>query len=167
MIVRIGVVILVLGVLWVLGAIDPGQLPWQNQDFQITGITLLAFIVWSGFESRMRDNLYSNLASVVFTVVLVISAVDSFLLELTVIREPFLIRWIGLGIFVLGAVLRIYSMQKDTLLHHRIGRILLLIGLPTALGSMFGLALASVAGIPAALREEFPLADSEIEEPVE
>ncbi len=167
MIVRIGIVIVVLAVLWVLGAINPAELPWQNRNFQIIGLTLLAFIIWSGIESRSRISPYSSLPEVVFTVALVISAVDSFVLELTVIQESYFFRWAGLGLFVLGIVSRVYASRKGILTYHRVGRIFLLIGLPVAFGSLLGLVLAVVAGIPIALREEFPVADYEAEEPAE
>jgi hypothetical protein len=162
MIQRVLVVFALLGLLWLIGAIDLGSLPWHSSDFRISGATVIVYLVWSALESRYRGGI-SSLPYAVFYSVLLISALDGFLLEITTWQSPVILRWTGLVFFTVGSVLRLGAYREGSTDRLRLGRYFQLAGLPTALGSIAGLAVAVFAGIPGSMHEDMPEEDVEEE----
>jgi len=158
MLLRSLIVLALLAVLWLAGIIDLSTLPWDSPDFQVSGGTVLLYLLWSAAEMNRRRGT-DSLPYTVFYAVLLVSAVDGFLLEITTFGRPMLLRWAGLGLFAAGSAsrLRSYSLNSVNLL--RSGRYLQLAGLPLALGSISGIAVAALAGLPGSRHEVF--ADTE------
>lgn len=156
MILRFFLVLVLVGLLWVLGAVDLEALPWNSIEFQVSGATVLVYLIWSAWESRYRGG-SASLPYAVFYSVLLVSAVDGFLLELTTWNSPWILRWTGLFIFTAGSGFRISAFRKESVSGLRLGRYLQLAGLPVALGSLAGLVLALVAGIPGSIHEDLDL----------
>ncbi|OPL20033.1 MAG: hypothetical protein AVO35_00820 [Candidatus Aegiribacteria sp. MLS_C] len=146
-------ILVLIGLLWALGIIDPGGLPWDSQEFRVSGATVLIYLVWSAVETVYRRG-RTGLPYAVFYSVLLVTALDSFLLELTTWSSPWSLRWAGLLIFAAGSGLRIRAFRLGSAGLLRAGRYLQLAGLPSALGSVAGLVLAAVAGIPGSVHEE-------------
>lgn len=153
-------VLVLIGVLWLLGIIDLQALPWHSVEFQICGITVLFYLFWSATESRYRGG-SSSLPYTVFYAVLLVSVVDSFLLELTAYGPPWILRWAGLVMFIAGSLTRLAAYRNGSVSHLRLGRYLQLAGLPVALGSIAGTVVAVAAGIPGSMHEELTLPDEE------
>lgn len=153
MLLRTLAALVLLGLLWVLGVIDPGGLPWESQEFRVSGATVVVYLAWSALETVFRRG-RAGLPYAVFYSVLLVTALDSFLLEITTWSSPWSLRWIGLLLFAAGCVLRIRAFRLGSAGLLRTGRYLQLAGLPTALGSIAGLVLAAVAGIPGSIHEE-------------
>ncbi|MFO8183138.1 MAG: hypothetical protein R6U39_03100 [Candidatus Aegiribacteria sp.] len=162
MILRFILVLVLVGVLWALGAVDLEALPWDSIEFQVSGATVLVYLIWSAWESRYRGG-SASLPYAVFYSVLLVSAVDGFLLELTSWSSPWILRWAGLLFFAAGSAFRIAAFRLESVSWLRFGRYLQLAGLPVALGSLAGLALALVAGVPGSIHEDldFPRPDEE------
>jgi len=153
-------VLALIGVLWVLGIIDPSALPLHSRDFQICGATVLLYLFWSAAESKYRGG-SASLPYTVFYAVLLVSAVDSFLLELTTYGSPWVLRWAGLVLFACGSVMRLTAYRTRSVRRLRLGRYLQLAGLPVALGSIAGTVIALAAGIPGSINEELDRPDEE------
>ena len=153
-------ILALIGVLWLLGVIDPSALPLHSMDFQICGATVLLYLFWSAAESKYRGG-SSSLPYTVFYAVLLVSAVDSFLLELTTYGQPWVLRWTGLVLFACGSVMRLAAYRTRSVRHLRLGRYLQLAGLPVALGSIAGTVVALAAGIPGSINEELDRQDEE------
>lgn len=162
MIFRSILVLVLIGLLWALGAVDLRALPWNSIEFQVSGATVLAYLIWSAWESRYRVR-SASLPYAVFYSVLLVSAVDGFLLELTTWGSPWILRWAGLFIFAAGSAFRISAFRLRSVAGLRLGRYLQLAGLPVALGSLAGLVLALVAGLPGSIHEELDLPGPEEE----
>ena len=153
-------VLALIGVLWILGIIDPSALPLHSRDFQICGATVLLYLFWSAAESKYRGG-SASLPYIVFYAVLLVSAVDSFLLDLTTYGPPWFLRWAGVVLFTSGSILRLAAYRTRSLKHLRLGRYLQLAGLPVALGSVAGTVVAIAAGIPGSINEELDKSDDE------
>jgi len=106
MVLRSIAILALIGILWLVGIIDLETLPWHSKEFQICGSTVLLFLIWSTSESKYRRN-SANLPYTVFYAVLLVSVIDSFLLELTTFGPPWILRWTGLVLFAAGSFLRI------------------------------------------------------------
>lgn len=154
MVVRLGIVFVVLGALWILGAINLDNLPWDSQEFRVSSAAVVCYLFWSASESRSKTGggSYST-PYAVFYIVLLVSAVDSFLLRLTAYGPPWPLRWAGLVLFAAGSVVRLVAFRNRSSGLLRTGRLLQLAGLPVALGSIAGSATALLAGVPSALQE--------------
>ncbi len=160
MIFRSIAVLALIGVLWILGIIDPSALPLDSRDFQICGATVLLYLFWSASESKYRGG-SASLPYTVFYAVLLVSAVDSFLLELTTYGSPWVLRWTGLVLFACGSLMRLAAYRTRSVRRLRLGRYLQLAGLPVALGSIAGTVIALAAGIPGSIHEELDSPDDE------
>lgn len=160
MILRSIAVLVLLGMLWFLGVIDLETLPWHSKEFQICGTTVLLYLFWSASESRYRGG-SENLPYIVFYSVLLVSAVDSFLLDLTAYGPPWILRWAGLILFAAGSFIRLAAYRSRSVEHLRLGRYLQLAGLPVALGSIAGTVVALAAGIPGSIHEELNIQNEE------
>ncbi|MCD4701456.1 MAG: hypothetical protein K8S24_06320 [Candidatus Aegiribacteria sp.] len=153
-------VLALIGVLWLLGIIDPGALPLHSREFQLSGVTVMLYLFWSAAESKYRGG-SSSLPYTVFYAVLLVSAVDSFLLGLTVYGPPWVLRWAGVVLFASGSIVRLAAYRIRSVRHLRWGRYLQLAGLPVALGSIAGTVVAIAAGIPGSINEEINKPDDE------
>jgi hypothetical protein len=140
--------IAVLAVLAVTGLIDISSLPLHNPDFQVSLAVVLVYLFWSasggGEHGADRTALYA---------VLLVSAVDSFLLRATVFSGLFPLRWAGVGLLVAGSVARL--AHRGSVRRFRTGRVLQLFGLSLGLASIAGLVVA-VPGLVMASREDLP-----------
>ena len=121
---------------------------------------MLLYLFWSAAESKYRGG-STSLPYTVFYAVLLVSAVDSFLLELTTYGPPWILRWAGLVLFASGSLMRLAAYRKRSVKHLRLGRYLQLAGLPAALGSIVGTVVAVAAGIPGSIHEELNQVDEE------
>lgn len=160
MVLRSIAILALIGVLWLLGIIDLETLPWHSKEFQICGIAVLLYLFWSAAESKYRGGSQS-LPYTVFYAVLLVSAVDSFLLELTTYDSPWILRWAGLILFAAGSFIRLAAYRSRSVNNLRLGRYLQLAGLPVALGSIIGTVVALAAGIPGSIHEELDSQDEE------
>ena len=160
MVFRTIAVLALIGVLWLLGIIDPGALPLHSKEFQLSGVTVLLYLFWSAAESKYRGG-SASLPYTVFYAVLLVSAVDSFLLDLTTYGPPWFLRWAGIVLFTSGSILRLVAYRKRSVRDLRLGRYLQLAGLPVALGSIAGTIIAIAAGIPGSINEELSIPDDE------
>ena len=162
MIIRLVLIIAVVAVLSVLGVINLEDLPWQSREFQVCGITVLIYLFWSAAESKFRGG-QGGLPYTVFYAVLLVSVVDSFLLQLTVYGSPWILRWAGAVLFTAGSVIRLAAFRHNSVRTLRLGRFCQLVGLPVAFGSIIGIVVALSAGIPGSIHEEINL-EPEMEE---
>jgi hypothetical protein len=153
-------VLALIGVLWLLGIIDPGALPLHSREFQLCGVTVLLYLFWSAAESKYRGG-SASLPYTVFYAVLLVSAIDSFLLELTTYGPPWILRWAGVVLFACGSTMRLAAYRAGSVRYLRFGRFLQLAGLPVALGSIAGTVVALAAGIPGSINEELDKPDDE------
>lgn len=160
MLLRSLAVLVLLVILLALGIIDPANLPWHSTEFRVSGVTVMVYLLWSASESRYRGG-GGSLPYAVFYSVLLVSALDSFLLELTVFGPPWFPRWAGLALFTAGSAVRLRAFRTSSSVTLRTGRYLQLAGLPAALGSISGLAVALAAGVPGSLHEEMDAAAEE------
>lgn len=163
---RLGMIVVLLGVLWAIGAIHPEDLPWGSGDFQISGVTVLLYILWSASETRARAGGSSSpIPFAVLYAVLLVSAVDGFLLRLTTYEGPLPLRWGGAALFAAGSVVRLRAIGISDVRLLRIGRLLQIAGLPVSLGSIAGTVTAALLGVPGSIREELPVPPDTIEAP--
>ena len=160
MVLRSVAVLVLIGVLWLLGIIDPGALPVHSREFQLCGTTVLLYLFWSTAESKYRGG-SSSLPYTVFYAVLLVSAVDSFLLGLTTYGPPWVLRWTGVVLFTSGSIMRLAAYRIRSARYLRLGRYLQLAGLPVALGSIAGTVVAIAAGIPGSIKEELNQPDED------
>ncbi len=153
-------ILILIGVLWLLGIIDPGALPLHSREFQLCGATVLLYLFWSAAESKYRGG-SASLPYTVFYAVLLVSAIDSFLLDLTTYGPPWVLRWAGVVLFTFGSIVRLTAYRTRSVRQLRLGRYLQLAGLPVALGSIAGTVVAAAAGIPGSVNEELDKQDDE------
>lgn len=156
MIIRFILIIAAIALLSILGVIHIEDLPWHSGEFQVCGITVLIYLFWSATESKFRGG-QSGLPYTVFYAVLLVSAVDSFLLRLTAYSSPWILRWAGAALFMAGSIIRIAAFKSNSVRLLRMGRYCQLAGLPVAFGSIIGTVVALSAGIPGSLHEELNL----------
>lgn len=149
-----------IGVLWLLGIIDPGALPLHSREFHLCGVIVLIYLFWSAAESKYRGG-SASLPYTVFYAVLLVSAIDSFLLELTTYGPPWILRWAGVVLFASGSTMRLAAYRARSVRYLRLGRFLQLAGLPVALGSIAGTVVALAAGVPGSINEELDKPDDE------
>jgi hypothetical protein len=160
MVLRSIAILVLIGMLWLLGVIDLETLPWHSNEFQICGVTVLLYLFWSASESKYRGD-SESLPYIVFYAVLLVSAVDSFLLELTTYDSLWILRWAGVVLFAAGSLIRVAAYRSRSVNNLRLGRYLQLAGLPVALGSITGTVVALAAGIPGSIHEELDRPDEE------
>ena len=162
MVLRSIAVLVLIGVLWLLGILNPETLPWHSSEFQVCGVTVLLYLLWSASESKNRGG-SAGLPYIVFYAVLLVSSVDSFLLELTTYSSPLILRWSGVLLFAAGSIVRLVACRNMSPGNLRLGRYLQLAGLPVALGSAAGTVVALAAGIPGSIHEDFKNQHEEID----
>jgi len=150
---RIFLAIIVVLVLSHLGLIDMGGLPWDSVEFRVSAATVMVYLLWSFLESK-RGKDAIDAAYIAFLIVLLVSAADGFLLEVTVFGGYFWIRWLGLFLFAFGGMIRLLGFRRRSAALLRRGRYLQLPGLPVALGSLAGLATALIVAASGMVRKE-------------
>lgn len=161
MLVRILILAAVIVLLAVAGIINLGDLPWQNHDFRASGAVVLLYLFWSLSEKRGGSEGLDPSRLAMYTVLLV-SAVDSFLLRITVWNGLYVLRYAGIALFAGGCVLRLTALAKGRQGMLRVGRVLQLIGLPVGLGSIAGTAVGAVPGAVVASKEALPVTDDSL-----
>jgi len=159
MLLRILILAAVVTVLAVAGVIDLSGLPWGDPDFRASGSIVLLYMLWSVAESRTGSDALSLPRLGLYTVLLV-SAVDSLLLRLTIFHGLFAVRYAGSAVFVIGGILRLVAFRRRSANLLRIGRMMQLIGLPAGFGSIAGLVIGIIPGSISALKEELPVVEN-------
>lgn len=125
-----------------VGALGFLDLPWGDQSFQVSGLSVVLYFSWSLFGRRPGEK-EMDLPNALSYMVLLISALDSFLVGMTTFEGPWLLRWAGLGILSVGIM---WCMENQGRLPHYAGRALLLLGFPLGLGSISGTVAGALAG---------------------
>jgi hypothetical protein len=144
--VRYLVPVAVVALLALTGMVDLSILPWRSGDFQASLATVFVYLLWSASGDREgsdRTGIYT---------VLLVSAVDSFLLRLAVFQGLLFLRWAGVVILIAGCALRTIARRSSGLL--RAARVMQLAGLPLGFGTLAGLAVALFPGLVFALKED-------------
>jgi hypothetical protein len=159
MLLRILVLAAVVAVLAVAGVIDLSGLPWGDPDFRASGSIVLLYMLWSVTETRTGSDALSLPRLGLYTVLLV-SAVDSLLLRLTIFHGLFMVRYAGSAVFATGSILRFIAFKKGSGSLLRVGRIMQLTGLPAGFGSVAGLIIGILPGSISALKESLPDTES-------
>ncbi len=132
------------------GVIDLSLLPMDDPNFQATLATIGIYMIWSVLESvRGTDSSRLTLYAV-----LLVSALDSFLLELTSFSGHMYLRWAGVALLFFGCLVRLLALKTGNTMLLRLGRIGQQLGVALGLGSIAGTVVAVFPGIPSSLREE-------------
>ncbi len=159
MLLRILLLAAVVTVLAVAGVIDLSGLPWGDPDFRASGSIVLLYMLWSVTETRTSSDALSLPRLGLYTV-LIVSAVDSLLLRLTIFHGLIAIRYAGSAVFAVGSILRFIAFRRRSVNLLRIGRMMQLTGLPSGFGSVAGLVIGLLPGSFSALKEELPETES-------
>lgn len=119
------------------------DLPWSDTGFQVTGATTLLYLAWAlaGPRGSSPAGGSTGAAGMARYAVLLVSAVDGLLLDLTPIPGPLWIRWAGPASFAAGAALGIARRDGSP----KAAEALRLCGLAVGFGSIAGLAVAIIA----------------------
>ncbi len=119
------------------------DLPWGDTGFQVTGATTLLYLAWSlaGPREAPPAGGAGGTAGMARYAVLLVSAVDGLLLDLTPIPGPGWIRWAGPASFAAGAALGMARREGSS----RAAEALRLCGLATGFGSIAGVVTAVIA----------------------
>lgn len=119
------------------------DLPWGDTGFQVTGATTILYLVWTmtGRSGASHDGGTGGAAAMARYAVLLVSAVDGLLLELTPIPGPAWVRWAGPAAFAAGAAIGIVRREGSS----RPAEVLRLLGLAAGFGSIAGMVVAVVA----------------------
>jgi hypothetical protein len=131
------------------GIIDLSMLPTEDPDFQATLATISIYMLWSALESRGTDS-----SRITLYAVLLVSAIDTFLLGLTDFPGLMYLRWTGVGLLAAGCVLRFLAQRTGNPVLLRSGRIGQELGVALGLGSFAGTVVAVFPGIPSSLKED-------------
>ncbi|MCP4646112.1 MAG: hypothetical protein GY852_00040, partial [bacterium] len=148
--VRILVPLLVIAGLAYSGIIDLSILPWENPDFQATLATVGIYMIWSIVENRAE----TNSSRITLYAVLLVSALDSFLLRLTAFSGLMFLRWVGVFLLTAGSAVRLVAGRTGNINFLRYGRIGQEFGVALGLGSIAGTVIALFPGIPSSLKED-------------
>jgi hypothetical protein len=124
------------------------DLPWRDPSFQISGATVILYLVWSTAFPRPVGGSMSLQAFAPYAVLLV-SAVDGLMLGLTPFPGPAAARWAGPAALAAGTILGALRSGGA----RRAGEALRLAGVAIGLNSIAGLVLA-VPAFMAGSREE-------------
>ncbi len=132
------------------GVIDLSLLPLEDPDFQATLATVGIYMIWSVLESGRQ----TNSSRITLYAVLLVSALDTFLLGLTNFSGLMYLRWAGVFLLASGCIARLLAIRGKNGLLLRYGRIGQELGIALGLGSVAGVVIAIFPGIPSSLREE-------------
>ena len=147
---RIVIPLVVIAALAYAGIIDLSMLPWEDPDFQATLATVGVYMIWSVLE----NNAQTNSSRITLYAVLLVSAIDTFLLRITAFHGLMFLRWVGVFLLTAGCTSRLISLRKGSISFLRYGRIFQQIGLALGLGSIAGVTIAIFPGIPSSLKED-------------
>lgn len=143
----------VVALLWATGLLEL-DLPWGDPVFQVSGVCVAVYLLWSLAEgARKRPG--TDASQLAMYVVLLVSAVDSFVLDITVFTSPLVLRWAGALLLLAGCTARlaaVYGPAPGRSL--KAGRALQVTGLPLGLGSLAGLVVGALPAMVVALRTD-------------
>ncbi|MCK5130916.1 MAG: hypothetical protein KAR40_02045 [Candidatus Sabulitectum sp.] len=149
-IVRILLPLAVVAGLAYFGVIDLSLLPMEDPDFQATLATVGVYMIWSVLESgRETDS-----SRITLYAVLLVSALDTFLLGLTNFSGLMYLRWAGVLLLTSGCAARLLAIRSRNIIFLRYGRIAQSFGIALGLGSIAGMVIAIFPGIPSSLKED-------------
>ncbi len=149
-IVRILLPLAVVAGLAYFGFIDLSLLPLEDPDFQATLATVGIYMIWSVLESNRE----TDSSRITLYAVLLVSALDTFLLELTNFSGLMYLRWTGVSLLAVGCAARLAALRVSNLTILRYGRIGQELGVALGLGSIAGTVIAIFPGIPSSLKED-------------
>ncbi len=130
--------------------IDLSLFEMDDPNFQATLATVGIYMVWSVLEgSRDTDS-----SRITLYAVLLVSALDAFLLGITNFSGLMFLRWAGVMLLTFGCVARLMAVRRGNLLFLRYGRICQGFGIALGLGSIAGVVVAIFPGIPSSLKED-------------
>lgn len=132
------------------GIIDLSLLPMDDPDFQATLATIGIYMLWSVLESGRE----TNSSRITLYAVLLVSALDTFLLELTNFSGLMYLRWIGVALLTFGCTARLLALRSGKAMFLRYGRIGQELGIALGLGSIIGTVIAIFPGIQSSLKED-------------
>lgn len=148
--VRILLPLAVIAGLAFFGIIDLSLLPLEDPDFQATLATIGIYMIWSVLESGRE----TNSSRITLYAVLLVSALDTFLLELTNFSGLMYLRWAGVFLLAAGCIARLLAIRSKNRILLRYGRIGQEFGVALGLGSIAGVVISIFPGIPSSLKEE-------------
>ena len=140
--------VVVIAALAFSGIIDLSLLPWENPDFQATLATVGIYMIWSVLESGTE----TDSSRITLYAVLLVSALDTFLLRLTAFSGLMYLRWAGVLLLTSGCIARLTALRGKNITFLRYGRIGQELGIALGLGSIAGTVIALFPGIPSSLR---------------
>ncbi|MCD4708021.1 MAG: hypothetical protein K8S62_09820 [Candidatus Sabulitectum sp.] len=148
--VRILLPLAVIAGLAFFGIIDLSLLPLEDPDFQATLATIGVYMIWSVLESgRETDS-----SRITLYAVMLVSALDTFLLGLTNFSGFMYLRWTGVLLLAFGCAARLLAIRSKSRIFLRYGRISQELGVALGLGSIAGVVIAIFPGIPSSLKED-------------
>lgn len=147
---RIVIPLAVIAVLAYAGIIDLSMLPLEDPDFQATLATVGIYMIWSVLE----NNTQTNSSRITLYAVLLVSAIDTFLLRITAFPGLMFLRWTGVVLLAAGCLARLISLRNGSISFLRYGRIFQQLGVALGLGSIAGVVIAIFPGIPSSLKED-------------
>ncbi|MCK5785969.1 MAG: hypothetical protein KAH54_05350 [Candidatus Sabulitectum sp.] len=147
--VRILLPLAVIAGLAFFGVIDLSILPMEDPNFQVTLATIGIYMIWSVLESSTE----TNSSRITLYAVLLVSALDTFLLELTNFPGLMFLRWTGVFLLTSGCIARLLALRSENTKFLRYGRIGQELGIALGLGSVAGTVVAIFPGIPSSLKE--------------
>jgi hypothetical protein len=138
--------------------IVPLHLPWGSPDFQASGATVLVYLVWSVAGARFEPGTGRSPARIALYIVLLVGAVDCFVLMPASTLEPHLllrglipVRWAGVAMLAAGSVMHAFSGGEPS--RFRVARMMQMDGIALGFGSLLGLAAGIVPGMLLVLRD--------------
>ena len=132
------------------GIIDLSLLPMDDPDFQATLATIGIYMIWSVLESGRE----TNSSRITLYAVLLVSALDTFLLELTNFSGLMYLRWTGVALLTTGCTARLLALRSGNAMFLRYGRVGQELGIALGLGSIIGTVIAIFPGIQSSLKED-------------
>jgi hypothetical protein len=137
---RAGILLALVAVLAAMGVL---RLPWGDPVFQVSGATVLVYMIWSVLAGARCACSGRSPARLCLYAVLLVSAVDSFLLRLTVVDGLIPLRWAGTALLAAGCTFGLLPRRSSS----RYAPAMQLIGLAIGLGSAAGAACAVLASV--------------------
>lgn len=134
------------------------DLPWGSPDFQVSGATVLVYLVWSVFGAGFEPGTGRSPSRIALYIVLLVGAVDCFVLMPASTLEPHLVlrdlipvRWTGVALLAAGSVIHALSGARPS--RFRVARLMQMDGIALGFGSPLGLVAGIVPGMLLVLRD--------------
>ena len=138
--------------------IVPLHLPWGSPDFQVSGATVLVYLLWSVFGARFEPGTGRSPSRIALYIVLLVGAVDCFVLMPASTLEPHLalrglipVRWAGVALLAASSVMHALSGGMPS--RFRAARLMQMDGIALGFGSPLGLVAGTVPGLLLVLRD--------------